>query len=358
MIQCPMKWTDAMRPSDALREVLYPISDSAIVLAMLVFWLLGSLARAAGLLGIWLAFVLLPAFFRYALYLLEARAHGRDAPALGIELFNWVENFWSLFPLLLMLFAAQFVYFVATQISSEAAILISVLLCFLLPASMGILGVTRSPFASISPIAISKLIKTMGPSYLWAPAATAAVAAPLYVAVRAGLPPFFANLGGIYVFFMGFTLTGALLKYREIDAQIDIPEPLEADEDELAQVRATERSKIANHAYGFVSRGNRSGGLQHIRSWLDENDQSEEATNWFINEMFKWESPDAALLLAQEHIGQLLAEERDVACIKLLSRCLLADERFRPQPGERDAIIDLLRRHGRQDLLRQINARV
>ena len=96
-----------MRPSDALREVLYPISDSAIVLAMLVFWLLGSLARAAGLLGIWLAFILLPAFFRYALYLLEACAQGRDAPALGIELFNWAENFWSLFPLLLLLFVGQ-----------------------------------------------------------------------------------------------------------------------------------------------------------------------------------------------------------------------------------------------------------
>ena len=347
-----------MRPSDAARELVYPLSDSAIVLAMLGFWLLGSLARAAGLLGIWLAFVLLPAFFRYALYLLEARAQGRDAPALGIELFNWVENFWSLFPLLLLLVAGQFVYFVATQVSGDAAILLSVLLCFVLPASMGILGVTRSPLMSISPVAITKLIGTMGPGYLWAPATTVAVAAALYAAVRAGLPSFFVNLAGIYAFFLVFTFTGALLKHREIDAQIDIPEPREPDEEQRVAGLTAERGKVANHAYGFFSRGNSAGGLQHIRSWLDEKDPSDEATTWFINELFKWESPDAALLLAQEFMGRLLAQERDVEFIKLLSRCLLADERFRPQQNDREACIEVLQRHARQDLLRRLDVRV
>ncbi len=58
-----------MKASDAAREILYPLRDAGIVLAMLVFWLLGSLAFAAGLLGLWLLIVIVPAFFRYALYL-------------------------------------------------------------------------------------------------------------------------------------------------------------------------------------------------------------------------------------------------------------------------------------------------
>ena len=52
-----------MKASDAAREILYPLRDAGIVLAMLVFWLLGSLAFAAGLLGLWLLIVIVPAFF-------------------------------------------------------------------------------------------------------------------------------------------------------------------------------------------------------------------------------------------------------------------------------------------------------
>ena len=67
----------------------------AIALSIIAFWLFARLAMAAGLLGLWLALVVTPAFFRYLLYVLEARAAERSAPTLGGELFNWVENFWS-----------------------------------------------------------------------------------------------------------------------------------------------------------------------------------------------------------------------------------------------------------------------
>ena len=46
-----------------IREILYPLTDMAIVLALIIFLLLEILAEAAGVLGIWLAIVILPAYF-------------------------------------------------------------------------------------------------------------------------------------------------------------------------------------------------------------------------------------------------------------------------------------------------------
>ena len=346
-----------MKPIEVAREITYPLREAAIVLAMIGFWLLGSFARIGGLLGLFLAAILLPAFVRYASYLLEARAHGREAPVLGIELFNWMESFWSLFPLVQLVFLATLVFGLTTYVSATAAVTVAIVVLLLLPASFAVLGVTRAPLTSLNPVALLRLLKTVGPGYLWIPATTVFLSALLYFARRNGLPVFFANLLAIYIFFTLFTMTGALLRAHQIAAQIDIPAPLEPDENQVSARRAAERKRVANHAYGFVSRGNRTGGLQHIEAWLGSDDTSDEAWLWFFNEMLTWESTDAALELAQKQLHRLLQEQREIEFIKLLSRCLLVDERFRPQPEIQQASIALLQDHGRNDLLGQLGYR-
>ncbi len=85
-----------------MRELLFPATDSVVLTAIVTFALLGLLAQHAGLLGLWLGVILLPAVFRYLLMLLEARALGRPTPVAGIELFNIADNLWSLAPLVLV----------------------------------------------------------------------------------------------------------------------------------------------------------------------------------------------------------------------------------------------------------------
>jgi hypothetical protein len=50
-----------------------------------------------------------------------------------------------------------------------------------------------------------------------------------------------------------------------------------------------------------------------------------------------------------------LQERRDVEAVKLMSRCVLADGRFRPLPDDREAARDLASRLGRDDLIRQLD---
>lgn len=344
-----------MKPTELLREILYPLTDMTIMLAMLVFLLLGSLAGAAGLLGLWLAAILLPAFFRYALYLLEARALGQAAPPPGIELFNWFENFWSLFPLILLVACGWFLSFIANNISNSAALFAGAVMMILFPAPIGILALSRSPVESLNPLALKRLIAACGPQYLWVPAVTAAGFAGVMYLKSIGTPGLLVNAAGIYVYFLLFTLTGALLHAKKVSVRVTIPEPLEPLEEVLEQRLLGERQRVANHAYGFVSRGNRAGGFRHIQQWIDaEEVDIDAARDWFFREMLTWEETDAALFFAQTYLSRLLGRQQDVAAIKLISRCLLENSRFRPLAGDRDAAVALLRRYSRDDLLRQL----
>jgi hypothetical protein len=224
----------------------------------------------------------------------------------------------------------------------------------LLPASMGILGVTYSPLTSLSPVAIVKLIRSLGVAYFWVPASIIGVVVIALFAGRSGIPGPIVNLLLIYAFFLMCTMMGALLHTNQIQQQIDIPEPLAPAEEEIQQSRVAARQKVANHAYGFFSRGNRAGALQHVETWLRDKDSADEAWAWFFAEMLKWENRDHALFFAQVYLGKLLREQRELEVQKVLARCLLENGRFRPAEEDRDATLELLRRHGRDDILRQL----
>jgi len=344
-----------VKPAEVLREIVYPLTDMSILLAMLLFLLLGSLAAAAGLLGLWLAAVLLPAFFRYTLYLLEARALGHEAPAPGIELFNWIENFWSLFPLVLLVACGWLLWFIADSVSHEVALVVGGLLLVLIPAPLGILALSRSPVESLNPLAMQRLIAACGMQYLVIPVITVVGVAGIATLAVFGTPRFLINAAGIYVFFLLFTLTGAILHANRVAAGAGIADPLEPQEEVLEQRLLGERQKVANHAYGFVSRGNRSGGFRHIQQWIgSEEIDPDAAYDWFFREMLGWEQTDAALFFARTYLGRLLSQRQDVAAIKLISRCLLENPRFRPLDADTEAVAQLLARHGRDDLIRQL----
>jgi len=106
-----------MKATDVGRELLYPLTDMAIVFAMIFFWLLFGLAQNAGLLGIVLLFLTAPAYIRYLLYLLEARANGKPAPVPDITMFNPADNLWSLTPLILIAAAVWAGILLASKIS-------------------------------------------------------------------------------------------------------------------------------------------------------------------------------------------------------------------------------------------------
>ncbi len=87
-----------MTPRELVDELLYPVRSTTMLIVLVSFFLLFELIGAARMLGIWLAIIVVPAFFRYLLLVAEARASGLDAQPPGIELFTLGGNLWTLFP--------------------------------------------------------------------------------------------------------------------------------------------------------------------------------------------------------------------------------------------------------------------
>ena len=99
-----------MKPTEILKAIAYPLTESAVLIPMIVFWLLVSF-------GVWLLvsfgiwgkvlgpiflILVLPAVFRFLMIVLESRAHGRTPPAPGVESFHIYGNGWSLFPVIIV----------------------------------------------------------------------------------------------------------------------------------------------------------------------------------------------------------------------------------------------------------------
>jgi hypothetical protein len=153
-----------------------------------------------------------------------------------------------------------------------------------------------------------------------------------------------------------FTLTGTVLHENGIAGavQIDVPDARQGD-DPNTDLDA-ERQRVADHAYGFISRGNRDGGFAHITEWMQSEQDISAAATWFFNEMMRWESKDAALFFGQTCFAHFLHHGEDQRALKLMSSCLHLDSRWKPATEDRQHAQELARRYGREDLVRLLGS--
>jgi hypothetical protein len=347
-----------MKPAAFLRELLYPLTDMAIILSMLFFGLLFAVARMSvimsgfvgTLLALFLLAIVVPPFFRYLLFLLEARANGKEAPALDAELFGMANKLWALTPMVLI----ALLIWGGIMISGYGylwSVLYGTVILIIFPASIAILAITHSPVESLNPTAIWRMILACGPSYFLIPTTVVATHLVFNWLGSIGLWTPLDYLATSYQAVLLFTLTGGVLDAKGVTFDLKIDQPLEPTEEEIAGDLEKEREKVASHAYGFISRGNRAGGFAHIMDWIQKEPDVHEASAWFFNTMMQWESKDPALFYAQTYISHLLHHDEDLKALKLISVCLHANPRWKPKAEDREHVLELVKKYQRDDLL-------
>ncbi len=352
-----------MKISDLVREIAYPLTQPVMVLAQLFFAVLLVIAVQASLLGLFLLLVSAPAYVRYLLAILDARAHGRQPEPPTLEMFSLVDSVWTLFPLVPVTALVWFEYLVFNAVwTAEHRILIAALpvLAFLLllPASLTILTMTRSPLASINPMLVARVIGRSMPGYLLIQLVMLVLCAFLYFLLIAGAPSLLLDLVGSYELFLLCSLTGAVMHRNGMQLEVDILDDTGIDQPSQNRKMQGKRQAVAGHAYGFISRGNRDGGLKHILDRIDAEEDVDDAWHWFFDEMSRWQSSDAVLYLAQPYLSRLLRLDQDAAALRVLTRCLHRNPRFRPLEQDRELLFELLKKRHRQDLLAQLKSSI
>jgi hypothetical protein len=317
-----------MSPRDILRELAYPAGSTSALITLSTFVLLILLAMNAGMLGIWLAIVVVPACLRYLTMISEARAMDQDASPPGIEYFTLVGNAWTLFPVIPVVLLGVMVVETMQALGASAALVVALAGAAILPATIGVLVITHSPLQSIDPRAIASFIRGCGAGYAYAPlAAVLVVAAPMMLDF---LPAWAGLLVEVYLLAAFFAVVGAVTRSGGLVRDVELPEDAVPEPDETLAAEIADRTRVLNHAYGFASRGNRDSGLDHIYASLADDPDPDAAWRWYLDQMLNWEDTYPALLLAQQYLGRLLGNGDQVGAVKLMLRCRLVDEAFRP----------------------------
>ena len=94
------------------------------------------------------------------------------------------------------------------------------------------------------------------------------------------------------------------------------------------------------------------GRSSHYR-WLADDPDPVYGWQWFFEQMMLWENKDPALLFGQQYLAWLLQHGDEVAAVKLMMRCRLEDEAFKPLPEDR-ALAREAAEHCRNDELVKI----
>ena len=349
------------RASDLLADLVYPARNSTLLVAFVAFYLAielisnlvsgGPLFLVSAL--IFAAFVV-PAMCVYLVDVLDARARGAAPGPPSIEHLQWFNSAWSLLQLLYFLALVYAAYLLGSLFG--AVVFVAVLLSFavVVPASLAILALTHSPLESVNPWAIGRLIGRCGATYWVAPAYALTAIAAIGALSSSRVPDWLTEMVALFLLFAFYTLVGGIVRPHRLHEQVDIHRPVEPGAEQLEARLTNERTAVLNHAYGLVSRGNREGGLGHVFDWIDRDPDPDGAWRWFFEQMLRWEVTDAALLFGQQYLGRLLGSGDQVAAVKLIARCRLENEAFRPLPDDREPARQAAEQCGNADLARTL----
>jgi len=337
-----------MKPADVMRAGLLPLTDTSVLFSLLVFWLLISLAAAAGMLGVWLAVVILPALFRYLTNLVETTGRGRNPEPPGAEFFRWIGDSWSLFPAVIVVAVAWASYELYSVAGSVPMIALIVVAGLLYPAVLGVLSITHSPLQSVNPVALWNFIGRIGQSYLIAPAYLAVI---VWLSTLAQEFSFLIDvLIQMLLLFSLHSVIGGIMSPHDVFDDLSIPDPVESSREKLAEDLEGSRNATLTHAYGFISRGNREGGFKHIVEEIAKEADVATAWAWYFDRMMRWEQKQHALFFAQRYVHDLLLHGETIPAVKVILRCRLVDERFRPLADDLQAAIRAAESSGNNEL--------
>ncbi|MDX1509299.1 MAG: hypothetical protein R3358_13520, partial [Woeseiaceae bacterium] len=277
-----------------------------------------------------------------------ARARGKEAGPPGIEYFSLVGNGWTLFPFVHAFIVGQAYVWVNAEFGTGSAAMFALIVAAVVPAMMAVLVITQSPAQSLNPQALWTLVRETGNDYWYAPITL--LLAFLLTPLTGVLPNFVVQIAELYLLVSFYAVTGAITRERNLIDEVDIDEPVERDPGAQVADLQKQRTAVLNHAYGFVSRGNREGGLSHVYGWLMKDPDPVAGWPWFFTQMLKWENSEHALWFAQEYIHWLLARNEQVAAVKVMLRCRLLNERFRPRAEDLEAAVRAAESSGNAEL--------
>ena len=343
-----------LRPTEIARELAYPATNVSVLMSYLLFFALLKFAGSGGILGLFLALLVLPGLLRNLMLILESRAKGQETGPVTADHFLWFGNAWSLFSAIHVLVFVYATYILGSLYGAATMLAVVVFLATVIPASLTVLAITHSPLQCLNPRSVIGVIRRCGAGYWVLPGYFLTALFLVGWLGTLSLPDIAQELIAFYFVFAFFALLGGVMRPHRFHREVDIHDSVEPGQEMLDETLQQERTAILNHAYGFISRDNRAGGFKHIRAWLQQDPEPDDAWAWFFDQMIRWETKEPALVFAQTYLTRLLHDKEYAAAVKIMTRCRHADQSFLPLADDRELALRAAEHCQNEELARSL----
>lgn len=319
------------------RYLLMPLRSTPLILTAL-FAVLEDLAQSAGYLGIPLYAILLSWFFKYCYVLLDNVVAGEDElPVLSVEMVNPVNEQRPLVQAAICGVGIAACWWIQLAYGQVAALALGALLLCALPATVGLLAISDSWLQALSPLAIVRLIKGLGLTYvgvvgivlgggllLWA----------LETFVHSDL--LIAALAQLIVMAMFCVIGGGIFEKR-VELQLatrTLEERLAERED---RHHAQERAAVLDRSYSLLRLKRRSEAWENLEPWIRRHcPDTHPFTEYhaLLTATCIWDDPVIGDRVANEYLVKLLANGENGMALDALQIRLASNPAFYPAPPQ------------------------
>jgi hypothetical protein len=318
-----------MQPSRIAHYLAVPAQPVPAIF-IVVFALLMTLARSAGLFGLWLGVLLFFGFVRYSFAVVDAVTAGaRELPVLSVEMLNPAGEMRSIVVLVLaagMFFASGAA---AYWMPRWAGVVLGLVTLALLLHLVLMQAATGNIKRALNPRMGAQVIQRLGRDFLLL--CGCAMVAYLVLSWDGWLflPMPVRTALQLYVWLAMFALIGGVLRERWDDLGFEEQE-IETVELDNSAAAARQRDLLIDGIYGQWRSGAKLNAWQSVTRHLQGSADPLAELRWMHERTSRWPDQGLARRLAQEVLSRMLAARRDGEALNWTSLRLRSDPDFHP----------------------------
>ena len=340
------------------RYLLMPLRSTPLILVA-TFALLWALALKAGVMGIWADFILISWFFKYCFVLLDSVVAGHDElPVLSVEMLNPVDEQRPLVQAVICALGFAASWWVYHGYGPVAGLGLGAVLLTALPATVGLLAIGDSWLHALSPLAIARLIKGLGLTYVTVLAIVLGGGVLLY-ALELTVDSLLLQLCLAQLIFMAmFCAIGGGIFERRIELQLATRTQEERIAEREDRYHAEERAAILDRSYALLRLKRRSDAWDNLEPWIRTHcPEAHPFTEYhaLLEATCTWDDPMIGDRVANEYLARLLASGETGMALEALEVRLASNPAFCPAPAAyATRLMQLATLAGRKAMSRQL----
>jgi hypothetical protein len=340
------------------RYFLLPFHSTPLVL-VLTFSIGLLLAIKAGFVGIPLGLLLFSWFFKYCFVFLDSVVAGDDEPpVLSIEMVNPISEQRPLVLAVLIFVAGLAVTTLQTRFGAAAGFGAVILLTWVLPANIAVLGYTRNIAKAIWPPALLTLIRALGRDYILLNGVTLVSAGAIYwIAVHEESLLLVLIATQLLLLLTFCLIAGAMFEHR-LELGIETRTRHERMTERAAREYQAERAQMLDVAHSKFRVRKPIEGWQEIESWLRTRAQGENQLTEYravLEATSQWDDVRPADRLANDFTALLLVKRVNGEALLVVEQRLATNPKYQVSPpAQAIRVAELAGMAGKRALQRRV----